>query len=282
MGYYGFPEYVSVAEKKRKAEAAVEKMRKKDPSISPVIIEGTKLIKTWWGKAWVDNLKKYSDYENRIGRGRSYVKNRAVLDLKMEKGVIKALVQGSGSKPYNVEIIIKELEKPIWESIKKSAEGKIESLQELMVGKFPKALTELFTEKGHGLFPSQKEITMRCSCPDGAAMCKHLAAVFYGVGARLDENPSKFFELRNVKVDELISEAIKGKAESMISKSSRRSRRVLDDADVGNVFGVEIETEGKTKARTRIGTDEVDSPSAKSKVKIEAVVPKRRGIPKKS
>lgn len=241
MSFYGYPEYVPVAEKKRKAKNAVEKLKKKDPEIAPVIITGRKLATTWWGTAWNNNLESYSDYSNRIGRGRSYVRNGAVLDLKIDRGGIKALVQGSSSKPYQVDIEIRQLKSSQWEKIKKSCEGKIESLSELIDGKFPKALSELFTTKGSGLFPTPREITFSCSCPDWAVMCKHVAAVLYGVGARLDQNPTLFFTLRGVNIDELITEAVHGKMESMLSKSKVKSRRIMKDVDITAMFGVEVE-----------------------------------------
>lgn len=241
MSFYEFPEYVPVAERKRKAQKAVDKLKKKNPDIAPIIIEGRKLAKTWWGAAWNDNLESYSDYANRIGRGRSYVRNGAVLDLQIYRNRVIALVQGSSSKPYKVEVEIGPLEIRVWEKIKKSCEGKIESLQELIDGKLPKALTELFTAKGSGLFPTPKEIILRCSCPDWAIMCKHVAAVLYGVGARFDENPTLFFTLRGVNIEELITEAIEGKRQAMLGRVGAKSRRILDDTDVAAMFGVEVE-----------------------------------------
>lgn len=250
MSYYsGFPEYVSVAEKRKKAQMSVEKLKKKNPDISPVIIAGTKLTRTWWGKSWNDNLESYSDFSNRIGRGRSYVRHGAVLDLKITQGNIRALVQGSVSKPYQVSIIIKSLSNDIWQAITKDCLGKIDSLQELMEGKFPKALAELFTAKGKGLFPASREITLNCSCPDGANMCKHVAAVLYGVGTRLDDDPSLFFVLRNVKIDDLISETISKKAQTLLEKSNTKSRRVLEDPDISAMFGIDLETEVKIKLK---------------------------------
>ena len=195
MAYFGFAPYVPVAEKREKAKKTIEKLKKKDPSISPVIIEGRKIALTWWGKAWNDNLESYSDYSNRIGRGRSYVRNGAVLDLKISKGKIAALVQGSGSKPYKVNITIEPLNKKLLKELSKDCLGKIDTFEELMEGKFPKDLAELFTTKGRGLFPSPDEITLNCSCPDWAVMCKHVAAVLYGVGARLDKEPELFLHL---------------------------------------------------------------------------------------
>lgn len=248
----GFPDYVSVAEKRRKAQKSVEKLRKKNPDISPVIIEGTKVAKTWWGKSWNDNLESYSDYANRIGRGRSYVRHGAVLDLKITQGEIKALVQGSVAKPYQVTISILPLSSTLWQRITKDCAGQIDSLQELMAGKFPKKLSEVFTAKGKGLFPATKEIKLQCSCPDGAYMCKHVAAVLYGIGARLDDDPSLFFVLRNVKVENLISEAISQKTETLLEKSNVKSRRIIEDTDLADLFGIELEIEAElTKVSKR-------------------------------
>jgi uncharacterized Zn finger protein len=146
------------------------------------------------------------------------------------------------------------LSKNTWDIITTACEGKIESLQELIEGRFPKALDELFTAKGKGLFPAPKEITLNCSCPDWANMCKHVAAVLYGVGTRLDEDPALFFVLRNVNIDELVSKAITQKSETLIKKSSRKSSRVIDNDDISTMFGINMETgnenpDGKTKKK---------------------------------
>ena len=251
---YGFPKHVTVAEKKAKNQKAIEKLGKKDPSLTPVIINGRKLARTWWGIAWNDNLERYSDYSNRIGRGSSYVRNGAVLDLKIDQGKITAQVQGSRSKPYKIDIEIQPLSGKTWEIITKECEGKIESLQELIEGRFPKALEELFTAKGKGLFPSPKEISLNCSCPDWANMCKHVAAVLYGVGARLDENPTLFFVLRNVNIDELVSKAISQKSETLLKKSGKKSSRVIDNDNISAMFGIDMEAEMEkpiTKEKTK-------------------------------
>lgn len=239
MSFYGYGEYVTVEERKNKARKAVEKLKKKNKDITPIVIEGRNIAKTWWGKAWNTNLESYSDYSNRIERGRSYVRNGSVLDLKIDKGIVRALVLGSRAKPYEVDVNIQKINEDLWKKIIKSCEGKIESLQELIDGKFPKALSELFTVKGSGLFPSPKEIKFCCSCPDWASMCKHVAAVLYGIGARLDENPEMFFSLRDVNIEDLISKAIQGKTKSLLSKSELKSRRILADGDIESLFGVE-------------------------------------------
>ncbi|MHB1629392.1 MAG: SWIM zinc finger family protein [Bacilli bacterium] len=249
---YGYPKYVTVTEKRAKAQKSLEKLRSKNSDIVPVILDGSRLARTWWGKAWNDNLESYSDYANRIGRGRSYVRHGAVLDLKITPGKIAALVQGSETKPYRIEIAIQALGKSTWETITKACEGKIDSLQELIDGKFPKALADLFTVQGKGLFPAPKEISLSCSCPDWATMCKHVAAALYGAGARLDENPELFFVLRNVKIDDLVSKAIAQKSETLLKKSGRKSDRVLERDDISAMFGIEMEEEDEKASQTAV------------------------------
>jgi len=240
-GGYGFPRYVSVAEKRARARRKLEQLRKKHPGIHPVVIEGNTLARTWWGKAWNSNLGKYADYANRVGRGRSYVRHGAVLDLQISPGQVKALVQGSRGSPYTITIKIKPVSESIWKEIKTACEGQLASLQGLLEGRFPKGLAELFTAKNSGLFPSPKEIDFHCSCPDWAYMCKHVAAVLYGIGTRLDEDPSLFFVLRKVKMGDLITQAIRDKSARLLKQAKKKTARVINDADLGDVFGIEME-----------------------------------------
>src|SRR6056297_1062834 len=205
MSYFGYRKYVPVTEKKAKATKSFEKLKKKNPDINPIIIKGRKLAKTWWGKAWNKNLESYSDYSNRLPRGRSYARHRAILDLKITSEKITAMVHGSMSNPYEVNIIIKPLAKETWKTISKACQGKIDSLEDLLEGKFPEELADIFTAQGNGLFPAPQEISFDCSCPDYADMCKHVAAVLYGTGSRLDKDPTLFFTLRNVNIDELVA-----------------------------------------------------------------------------
>ncbi len=245
-----FPEYVTVAEKKRRAAAAAAKLQQKNANVWPVVITGRSIATTWWGKAWCSNLESYADYSNRIARGRSYVRHGSVLDLQIAGGKVEALVQGSSSKPYKVEITVGPLSDSVWQQIVKECTGKISSLQELAGGKFPAGLSEVFTTRGKGLFPAPADIRFSCSCPDYAVMCKHVAAVLYGIGARFDHDSALFFQLRNVKMDELISASLAAQSQEMLGKGGRRSRRVADDADLGKTFGIELD----------MGTDEAASP----------------------
>ena len=241
MRYSEFPKYVSVAEKKARAAKKLKELSKKKSNMKPVALEGSALAHTWWGKAWNRNLEQYADYSNRIGRGRSYVRHGAVLDLQIEQGEVIALVQGSGRNPYSVSVKIRTLKKETWQRMKTACEGTLESFQELLAGNFPKALGEIFICKDSGMFPAPREIKFDCSCPDWADMCKHVAAVLYGVGVRLDEDPKLFFRLRDAGIDELIKQAVAGKVEKLLEKAGRKSGRIIEDKDIASVFGIDIE-----------------------------------------
>ncbi|WP_020587898.1 SWIM zinc finger family protein [Desulfobacter curvatus] len=241
--YYGYPKYVSVAEKRAKAEKKLAALKKKNPGIQPVVIEGQALAKTWWGKAWNKNLERYADYANRIGRGRSYVRHGAVLDLQIQPGKVSGLVMGSTSTPYRVTVTIKPIPPKQWQHIKNECKGKMDSIKQLMAGKFPKALGDLFTQKGKGLFPSPKEIELDCSCPDWAVMCKHVAAVLYGIGARLDQDPGLFFVLRKAKVNDLVAETVKETKKDLLIRSGKKSSRIIDQEsqNLSDMFGIDLD-----------------------------------------
>jgi uncharacterized Zn finger protein len=241
MAYWRYPRYVSVAEKRAKAARKLKQLRKKNSAIQPIVIDGRAIAHTWWGKSWNLNLERYADYSNRIGRGRSYVRHGAVLDLQISSGQVKSLVQGSRTKPYAVIIKIKGIKKKTWQDIKAACAGKLDSLPELLAGKFPKALGEIFTARGQGLFPSPQEIEFDCSCPDWAYMCKHVAATLYGIGARLDEDPGLFFKLRRVKIDDLIQQTVKDQSYKLLKKAEKKSARVIAESDLSGMFGIDME-----------------------------------------
>jgi uncharacterized Zn finger protein len=241
---YGFPKYVSVAEKKAKAEKKIKQLKKKNPDISPVCVTGKKLAESWWGISWNKNLESYADYSNRIGRGRSYVRHSAVLDLKITPGKIISLVQGSFSKPYTIEIKIKKIKKPAWQNIIQKCQGKIDSLSAVLDGQLPKSMAGILTDKTAGIFPSPDEIEFDCSCPDWATMCKHIAATLYGVGVRLDQNPGLFFTLRGINMDDLVTQAIQKEVDQLIQKSKskpEKSKRIILEADLSSTFGIDFD-----------------------------------------
>jgi uncharacterized Zn finger protein len=236
-GYYD--EYIPVAQKKADAQKQIEKLRKKNPNLSPVVIEGRKIAKTWWGTAWNKNLESYADYANRIGRGSAYVKNGMVLDLQIEPGEVRSLVQGSRKAPYSVSIRIDKLSAPRWSAIVEQCSRKIDGISALVEGKFPEELSQIFLQQDKGLFPSPKEIKLECSCPDYADMCKHVAAALYGVGARLDSDPKLFFVLRDIDFSALIKKSVEEKIDSMLKNAGKKSKRIIEGADIAELFGIE-------------------------------------------
>ena len=241
MTYWGYPKYVSVAQKQAKAEKKLKQLKKTMPDIKPVILAGSSLARSWWAKTWNENLERYADYTNRIGRGRSYLRHGMVLDLKISSGKTSALVMGSTSTPYTVEITIKPIDKIHWQTIKKQCQGHMKSLQDLLAGKIPKALAEIFFSQEQGLFPTPKEIGFHCSCPDSASMCKHIAATLYGIGARFDEDPALFFTLRGADTGDLIIEAIQGETDELLTRTKQKSGKVIDDADLADIFGIDMD-----------------------------------------
>jgi uncharacterized Zn finger protein len=222
MSHWSFSKHVRKAGKKDQL--------KKQQDLRPVIIDGNVIARTWWGKAWNRNLESHEEYANRIGRGRSSVGSGAILDLQVSAGEIKALVQGSRAKPYQVAIRIQKLNKNTWNLVANACEGKLASLEELLAGKFPKAMEEAFLQPRTGLFPSPREIEFECTCPDWASMCKHIAATLYGIGARLDEDPTLFFTLRGVAMADLIKGTLSSKAEEPFQKSSQKSSPTIGSA----------------------------------------------------
>ena len=189
--YGGWAPYVPVAARRAQAEREVAKLAKKGAVISPVKLLGKKIASTFWGTAWCDNLESYHDFENRLPRGRTYVRNGSVVDLQIAPREVTAMV--SGSSLYKVKITIGEVVKAHWTSICADCSGAIDSLVELLQGRFSKGVMERICRQGAGLFPKPSEIRFSCNCPDYASMCKHVAAALYGVGARLDAEPILLF-----------------------------------------------------------------------------------------
>jgi uncharacterized Zn finger protein len=231
--WYQFRPYVSVAKRRAQAAREVEKRKKKGEAIAPIVIEGRTIANTFWGNAWCENLESYSDYANRLPRGRTYVRNGSVVHLQIDPGKITALV--SGSSLYKVTISIEPLPAGHWRAIKSRCGGEIGSLVELLQGKLSKGVMDIVTAHEGGLFPKPREIKLACSCPDWAGMCKHVAAVLYGVGTRLDHQPELLFHLRKVDHLELIEEAV-----PRAGKKTATKKKTLAKDDLAGIFGIEL------------------------------------------
>ena len=231
--------YVSVGEKLNKAAkkaTALAKKQKREPS--PVKVQGRNIAKTFWGKAWCDNLTAYQDYSNRLPRGATYVRNGSVVDLVIHPKKIEAIV--AGSDPYTVKIEITALDSKRWKAIRSECSESIDSLLDLLSGKLSDGVMKRLTDQKTGLFPAPREIKMSCSCPDYSSCCKHLAAVMYGIGARLDSQPELLFLLRGVDHQELVSQAIAaGNLDRELSTSGSGG---LDSNDLGAIFGIQLDS----------------------------------------
>ncbi len=229
----------SAAELRTMANASIRRAGKKGKEYNPIKCRTGrgKICTTWWGQAWCENLERYADYANRIDRGRSYVRSGAIIDLEIEEGKVLAKVQGRRKTPYKVEIRIGRLPEKQCQTIIDRCTRRIDGLETLVKGAFPEELKDIFTEQG-GLFPTPREISFNCSCPDWAMMCKHVAAVMYGIGVRFDENPFYFFKLRGIDSDRFISVAVESSVERMLSHADVVSDRIIDDTEVSELFGV--------------------------------------------
>lgn len=262
--YGGWAPYVPVATKLANAKKHAQKAAKKEGrELAPVKITGKAMANTYWGKAWSDNLETYSDFANRLPRGRTYARNGSVVDLQILKGQIKAIV--AGSEPYKIAISIETLATKSWTRLKAECSQSIASLLDLLQGRFDEGVMQRLAHPKEGLFPQPKEIKMRCSCPDSAGLCKHLAAVLYAVGNRLDTAPEMLFCLRNVDHLELVSQAV---SEGNLDRTLKSG---TDDAlagrDLGEVFGIELDaSQAAPKSKDRAKKSAVNTPRAAARL----------------
>lgn len=208
------------------AEQTLKKALGKGKKMKPVIVEGRSIANSWWGRAWCENLERYADYESRLERGKRYLRTGTVVDLQIKKGIVSARVQGRRKNPYKVEIRISPISEDNLQRIMGICEKRIESIDMLLKGKFPEDLRDTFIGEG-GLFPTPKEISFNCSCPDWALMCKHVSAVLYGVGVRFDEDPLLFFTLRGIEVEHFVDVTLENSVESMLRNVDVKSDRII-------------------------------------------------------
>jgi uncharacterized Zn finger protein len=249
---YEYREYVPVGVRKAQATRfAIEHAEQQGRAVQPVAIKGKKIATTFWGKAWCDHLESYSDYANRLPRGRTYARNGSVVDLDISAGCVKAIV--AGSDVYEIDIQIDRLKAANWKKLRNDCSASIDSLLDLLGGRFSDGVMTRLTRRPDGLFPSPKEINMECSCPDWAGLCKHLAAVLYGVGAHLDKHPELLFLLRDVDHTQLVTEAV---SEGNLSTAFGEPSTALAGEDLGAMFGIDLDdsaaaTETKVEPKKR-------------------------------
>ncbi len=279
--YGGWAPYVPVAARRKKAAREMEKLRKKGIPVEPVVITGRTIATTFWGKSWCKNLESYHDYENRVPRGRTYVRNGSVVDLKIKTKEVLAMV--SGSSIYKVKVKIGALPQAVWQAICKDCSVGIDSLVELLQGRFNKGVMDRLCRQDNGLFPKPSEIKFSCSCPDYASMCKHIAAVLYGIGARLDEKPELLFLLRSVDHNDLLAHV---DTAVPLAKQRPKAGKLLETDDISQLFGLDmaegdVESTGQKSPRPVAKTVGKPSPAKKSKKHALTDIEKEKKLWKK-
>jgi uncharacterized Zn finger protein len=271
--FYGWRPYVPVGVRRAKAARELARFQKKGHPVSPVRIEGRTIAKTFWGRSWCENLERYSDFSNRLPRGRTYLRNGSVVDLQIAPGAVSARV--SGSSLYRVEVKVSSVPKARWSALCRDCSSGIDSLVELLQGRFSKGVMERLCRQTTGLFPSPAEIEFSCSCPDWASMCKHVAAVLYGVGARLDARPELLFALRTVDEKDLIARAGVG---IPFAKKGPASGKRLEVDRLSELFGIELAEDPAPRsksAKREVAARRTEAPKKRQARKREAA--QRRG-----
>jgi uncharacterized Zn finger protein len=266
---YEYREYVPVGVRKNQASKEAEKRAaKQNRSVQPVTIKGRNIATTFWGKAWCDHLESYSDYANRLPRGRTYARNGSVVDLNISARRVDAIV--AGSDVYTITIQIEKLQAARWKKLRNECSASIDSLLDLLRGRFSDGIMQRLTDRSNGLFPSPKEISMKCSCPDWAGLCKHLAAVLYGVGASLDTRPELLFLLRDVDHTELVSEAVSA---GNLSTAFGQPSKALAGEDLGAMFGIDLDVSAETVSISAAETKR--KPKSKKKATVRKSTSKK-------
>ena len=236
---YWYPRYVPVGVRRARANLKLRELRAQGLKVQPVELPGRDIAATFWGRRWCEHLESFSDYENRLPRGRTYVRNGSVCHLAIEAGSVEAMV--IGQELYQVAVRIRPLARPTWKAIKKACAGQIGSVLELLQGRLSDRVMDIVAHRDTGLFPHPGEIELACDCPDWATMCKHAAAVLYGVGSRLDDSPELLFRLRGVDEAELI-------AADMALPEGATTADTLADGDLADIFGIDLDPAGVAPA----------------------------------
>lgn len=276
MRYFSRP-YVSAAKRQSLSKKAAAKLSKESGrATAPVVIEGRAIAKSFWGCAWCDHLETISDYENRLPRGRTYARNGSIIDLHITPGQVTALVQGSSL--YRIDIRFQPMQAERWQAFKQRSAGHVTNLIDLLQGKLSKEILADVTRRETGLFPAPSEIKMTCSCPDWAGLCKHLAAVLYGVGSRLDHQPELLFELRGVEVAELIAAATASAAAGPITgEAQTAAESALAGEDLSALFGVDLDDGGVVGPKPDSSQAAVAAPTPEAAIGPKAKIPAASG-----
>lgn len=159
---------------------------------------------SWWAKRWIAVLEGFN-IGARLGRGRSYARNGQVLSIQVEEGRVRAAVQGSRPKPYDITLQVKTLPAADWKKLSQALSRQALFAAKLLAGEMPQDIEQVFKEAGLSLFPTRLgDLKTECSCPDSSNPCKHIAAVYYLLGEEFDRDPFLIFTLRGLGREELL------------------------------------------------------------------------------
>ncbi|MBM2832540.1 MAG: hypothetical protein HW414_1592, partial [Dehalococcoidia bacterium] len=160
---------------------------------------------SWWAMRWIGVLESFH-ISARLDRGRSYARRGQVLSISIEKGTVKAKVQGSRPKPYDITIKLKTLSDDGWGRLAKTLSRQAIFAAKLLAGEMPQEIEKVFKDAGLSLFPEKlTELGTNCSCPDWSNPCKHIAAVYYLLGEEFDRDPFLIFKLRGMNREEIVA-----------------------------------------------------------------------------
>jgi uncharacterized Zn finger protein len=166
--------------------------------------KGGKFGESWWAKRWISVLESFN-IGARLGRGRSYARGGQVLSIEVDKGRIRAKVQGSRPKPYEVAIQVMALSSADWQKVVRELSKQAIFMAKLLAGEMPQDIEKVFNDARLSVFPEKlKDLKTECSCPDWSNPCKHIAAVYYLLGEEFDRDPFLIFKLRGMSRDEFL------------------------------------------------------------------------------
>src|SRR5713226_6015713 len=194
---------------------------------------------TWWSKRWIAVLESFN-MGARLTRGRSYARQGQVLSIDVQPGQVKARVQGSRPRPYNVEIHLKPLSDQDWDKVTEAMAAQAIFAAKLLAGEMPTNIEEAFSAVNVSLFPTAaKELDTDCSCPDWANPCKHIAAVYYLLAERFDEDPFLIFKLRGRTKEQIIEALREKRVETLPSEGAIPSTDAEDTAGANAAAPIE-------------------------------------------
>jgi uncharacterized Zn finger protein len=198
---------------------------------------------TWWSKRWIGVLESFS-MGTRLTRGRSYARQGQVISIDVQPGIVTAKVQGSQPKPYNIKIRLKPLSDQDWDKVTEAMAAQALFAAKLLAGEMPTNIEEAFHAVNLSLFPTAvQDLVTDCSCPDWANPCKHIAAVYYLLAERFDEDPFLIFKLRGRVKEQIIQTLREKRTQTLPAESASPSEDDgASEADNSTLLEEKLET----------------------------------------